>query len=491
VPTTNASDSGGFQFDVLGGAPPVTYRYRDSSQAGSGTGTVVEVIDSMRNMASIAIDVKRSPPLVLYPAFAKAVPGDRITFVATGGKGPYEFSLNGNGKIGETTGIYTAPMESGSDTIQLKDSEGHLASSEVVIQQDAVTVNRIGLGNGHTCVLSNGVVKCSGDNRYGQLGDGTMADRTIPVPVAGLGRDVLTIAAGYTHNCVLAAGGGVKCWGDNRYGQLGNGSNNNSPTAMVVFSLHSGVQAIAAGQYHSCAVVRGGVYCWGSNRRGQLGDGTANPSSVPVAVKGLQDGIIAVVAGAAHTCALSKDGAVKCWGYNFSGQLGQGTTQDQVYPVEVSDLQSGVKAVFAGGYHTCALTDNKDLKCWGSNSMGQLGSDNGKISVYPRLVSGFSGEIKGVATGYYHTCAWNEDSTQCWGYNSDGQLGDNTKSSTGRIKPEKVEGLEDVLGLAAGVNHNCALVPGGMRCWGNNQYGQFGNRSIAGSAIPIPPTALK
>ncbi len=185
------------------------------------------------------------------------------------------------------------------------------------------------------------------------------------------------LAGGNSHTCALTTAGGVKCWGGNPEGQLGNGTiSMGSSSPVDVTGLTSGVIAVAAGGMHSCAVTSAGaVKCWGSNDSGQLGNGTTTSSATPVDVQGLTSGVVAVAAGTSHTCALTNAGGVKCWGYNSDGQLGNGTTTFSPTPVNVIGLASGVSAVAGGGAHTCALTTSGGVKCWGFNGWGQLGNN--------------------------------------------------------------------------------------------------------------------
>ena len=147
--------------------------------------------------------------------------------------------------------------------------------------------------------------------------------------VSGLASGVTAVAAGGRHTCAVTTTGGVKCWGENAFGQLGDGTNNWSNVPVDVTGLASGVAAVAAGDAHTCAVTTaGGVKCWGDNLYGKLGDGTNTPSSVPVNVSGLASGVTAIAAGKFHSCALTTAGGVKCWGSNYSGGLGDGTNMD-------------------------------------------------------------------------------------------------------------------------------------------------------------------
>lgn len=189
-------------------------------------------------------------------------------------------------------------------------------------------VSAVSAGGSHTCVITRaGGAKCWGANLFGQLGsDSTpITGSSVPVDVTGLTSGVKEISADLYHTCALTTAGGAKCWGYNGNGELGNGSRANSRTPADVVGLTSGISAITAGAGHTCALTSGGgVKCWGDNKYGQLGNGSRRGSTTPVDVVGLTSGVSAVSAGGNHTCALMRAGGAQCWGYNRFGQLGNG-----------------------------------------------------------------------------------------------------------------------------------------------------------------------
>ncbi len=349
---------------------------------------------------------------------------------------------------------------------------------------------------------SGGGMKCWGYNTYGQLGDGTTVDSLIPVDVSGLSSGMSAFSAGWFHNCAVTFAGGVKCWGFNYVGQLGDDqacgdicTDLELPcciTPVDVSGLTSGVSMVSAGYYHTCAVTSGGgVRCWGWNNYGQLGDGTNTDRATPVDVSGLSSGVIAVSAGYEHTCAVTLGGGVKCWGANYTFQLGDGTWDNSSTPVDVSGLSSGVIAISAGDFHTCALISGGGVKCWGSNSAGQLGDGTNTNRATPVDVSGLSSGVIAVSAGNHHTCALTSGGgVKCWGWNNYGQLGDgtNTDSST----PVDVSGLTSaMIEVSAGGNHTCALTSGGgMKCWGRNDYGQLGDGTLDWKFTPVDVSGL-
>jgi RHS repeat-associated protein len=349
-------------------------------------------------------------------------------------------------------------------------------------------VAKVVTGGNHTCALTSvGGVKCWGYNGYGELGDNSTTNRLTPVDVTGLARGVIAIAAGEIHTCALTTVGGVKCWGRNTYGQLGDNSTTSRLTPVDVTGLASGVTAISAGHDHTCALTTaGGVKCWGRNTYGQLGDNSATTRLTPVDVTGLASGVMTIAAGIYHTCALTTAGGVKCWGENGVGQLGDNSTTTRLTPVDVTGLASGVTAIAAGTGHTCALTTAGGAKCWGHNGYGELGDNSTTSSLTPVDVAGLASGVTAISTGGYHTCALTTaGGTKCWGYNQYGQLGDN--STTTRLTPVDVTGLASgMTAIAAGYSHTCALTTaGGVKCWGYNNNGELGDNTTTRRLAPV------
>ena len=174
--------------------------------------------------------------------------------------------------------------------------------------------------------------------------------------------------------------GGVKCWGSNYVGQLGDGTTKHRRTPVDVLRLRAGVQAITVGFDHTCAITRvGGAKCWGQ----VVGDGTTKSRRRPVDVSHLTTGVQAITGGGLHSCATTDAGRMKCWGDNDYGQIGDGTRQARLTRVRVSGLTRGIQAITAGGSHTCAITAGGIVKCWGANFHGQLGDGTRKRRVTP------------------------------------------------------------------------------------------------------------
>jgi len=344
----------------------------------------------------------------------------------------------------------------------------------------------VAAGGYHTCALTdaNGI-KCWGHNAYGQLGIGITKDRFAPVDIPSLTSGVITVKAGRYHTCAVTTVGGVKCWGNNAFGQLGDGTTTERPTPVDVSGLTTGVKDLALGRFHSCALMKaGGIRCWGHNDHGQLGDGTKIDKPTPVFAQ-LSGGAKAIIAGEYHTCAITKGGAAQCWGYNADGELGDGSLLDRNHPVQVVGLLSGVNLLAGGAFHSCAVIGVGKARCWGANSYGQLGDGTTQTRQTPTDVFQLSG-VAGIDGGHYHTCAFtNAGVVKCWGLNLHGQLGDGTNIT--RKKPIVVSDLPAATArLSAGGQHTCARNGAGrIRCWGNNGDGQLGDDTGADQHSPV------
>jgi YVTN family beta-propeller protein len=249
--------------------------------------------------------------------------------------------------------------------------------------------------------------------------------------------------------------------------------------ALVDFT---GVTVLAAGENHNCAVVAGAVRCWGENTLGQLGDGTTLSHATPRPVAGITSAV-AVTAGVNHSCALIADGTVRCWGNNASGQLGDGTFDEHYTPVPVAGL-TGVVQLSAGDFHTCAVLDTGGVRCWGDNQYFQLGDGSTTTRPSPVAAWGVSG-ASAVAAGSAHSCAIVAGGTlMCWGNNSSGQFGDGTQGG-GQI-PVATPAVTGATSIAASSAYTCAVVAGGeVRCFGQNAFGSLGDGTATMRLTPV------
>ncbi len=335
---------------------------------------------------------------------------------------------------------------------------------EFVTGCEATAVSAGGEGfSSHTCGLFEaGRVMCWGNNEGGRLGTATGIERSeVPVQVVGLESGVTLASAGDGLSCALDGAGRLVCWGAPYTGTpaevttsagvlwvaagggfgcaalvTGDVECFGEPSEASLEGVHDpGAAALelCAGAGHVCAVLDGGaVACWGDNSFGQVGNGEAGPAeTAPKDVAGLPAAAARIACGANHTCAALVDGTVWCWGANFAGQLGDGTTDGKVSPVQVTSLGTAhVTDVAAGRAHTCALAAD-GVNCWGENDSGQLGNgDTGIASAIAKDVIGLKSAATAVAAGADHSCAlMDTGALMCWGENGSGQLGDGTTTS--------------------------------------------------------------
>lgn len=346
----------------------------------------------------------------------------------------------------------------------------------------------VSTGGNHTCAISpDGVATCWGENTKGQLGDGTTTDRPVAGAVTTAEPLVQISAGGSRHTCGLTATGRAVCWGQNTRGTLGDGTTTDRPSSVDVVGLAGPVRTILAGGSHTCSLLEdGSVTCWGRNDFAQLGNGTLTDSPVPGPVVGLPEGVASLSLGGGHACVVTTAGGVVCWGLNRTGQIGNATTNDGQAPAPVPALSSGVAMVSAGGFHTCAVTTAGGVRCWGSNEYGQLGDGTTQNRLEPVPVSGLESGVVAVSAGLWHTCALRTDGTVlCWGKNGYGEMGDGTTAQ--RPTPVSPSGMPAaaVTQIAAGGGQTCAATAdGALWCWGQNEFGQVGDGGSANQVLP-------
>jgi len=349
----------------------------------------------------------------------------------------------------------------------------------------------IAAGTTHSCaVLAEGTVECWGDNSWGELGDGTTSWSPRPVVVKGIDNAVAA-TAGSQDTCTLLADQTVRCWGDNVYGELGNGSNTPSSVPVQVSGL-TGVTAIAAdfgnGNTQSVCAVKSDhtVWCWGRNAEGELGAGViGGSSSTPVPVAGISHAV--AISGGLHAfCALLDNGSVSCWGANNVDQLGTGQPTNQPSAVPVYPDLNGIRSVGNGGDATCAVFTSGGMRCWGYGHQGQIGNGDVQSAHTPAHVTGIT-TATATTSGSDHECALlTGGDAQCWGDNTYGQLG-SSQPVAYSATPTPVSGLHHVAAIAARGWHTCALTSDGrVLCWGANSAGELGDGSTVGRVTPLP-----
>ncbi|MGB3439112.1 MAG: Ig-like domain repeat protein [Actinophytocola sp.] len=398
----------------------------------------------VRRMLAASVAVAMALPLavamtVAMAGPASAAPGDEVL---TWGRNQY-------GQLGNGT---------------LNAAGEPLAGPVVLPAGTSVTAVSGGYGFS-VALLSTGEVLTWGYNDEGQLGDGSFVRSTVPVYVDLPSDTTITaIAAGDDHILALTATGQVLAWGYNEWGQLGDGTTADKGVPVAV-NLPAGttVTAISAGAGHSMALTATGeVLAWGDNDFGQLGDGTATSHSEPALVHVPAGTVVTTIAGSDdHGLALTAAGDMLAWGYNGSGQLGDGTITSRREPVLVHLPANMTVTGIAGasGFQSFALTATGALLSWGDNANGQLGDGTTTTRREPVLVHLPAGTaVTAVASGDDHTVALTAaGEVLSWGYNRYGQVGDGT--NTNRAEPVEVQrpGGARVVAIGSGSYHSLAI----------------------------------
>jgi alpha-tubulin suppressor-like RCC1 family protein len=343
----------------------------------------------------------------------------------------------------------------------------------------------------HSCGLdAKGWAWCWGDNAWGQLGDGTKTGSPESRRVSG-GRIFARVEAGNLHSCALTSDGDAFCWGDNGLGQLGDGTNTSRP-APVAAAEGVRFRSLAPGGTHTCGVdLEGALHCWGSNQDGQVGVagsgtcsvfGVAQPCATRPERVALSGSVAKVAAGESHTCALTAEGKAYCWGRNDWGQLGIGRFGGTAaVPTPVLGALR-FRDIAAGPANTCALDEQGAAWCWGMAARGVLGVDtvtsNRDRPFAVTMPAGVT--FLEIGLGDAHACARGEAGVWCWG----AVLGNGTAGPS-RV-PVRVGGTAALGTLTVGGAHACGFDEG-VWCWGANAYGQLGvpKDSVATALLPL------
>lgn len=410
---------------------------------------------------------------------------------------------NGLGLLAAGIGVLMAVAPAAA-TVAVAPDSGPIAGGTSVtlpgLPDATAAVASVAAGDLHSlAVVSGGSTYAWGSNSAGQLGIGTVEDAEVPTRVdAPKGVTFTAVDANAEHSLALGSDRNAYAWGRGAAGQLGNGATENA-LAPALVNVPDGVTftAVAAGYSHSLAIGSdGNVYAWGRDNYGQLGNGASGDALTPELVEA-PDGVTftAIAAGYYHSLAVGSDGHVYAWGSNFSGQLGNGATEDALVPTPV-DTPEGVtfSTVAAGSYHSLALGSDGNTYAWGQNKYGQLGNGTQTGSNVPTRVHAPQGvAFSVVSAGENHVLAIGSDGNlYAWGGNTFGQFGNGSTASTS--VPAKVDTPEGVVvaGVAAGWGHSVLVGShGDAYASGWNAMGQLGNGGDASSAVPLAVTLPK
>jgi alpha-tubulin suppressor-like RCC1 family protein len=489
-----------------------------------GVGTTTVSVSSCDKTSKVKVTVVSDVgSAVVTPALDSLVAGDSLLLSA--------LALNGSGSplsgvvfswSSSATQIATvAPTGDSTATVRTVSAgnvsisatgQGATASAQIVVlpriflASTTQASGSIAAGLKFSCgIISLGRGYCWGLDDHGQLGavaDSSCFENTEPVPADrpcaldperfGSNLSFTDVSAGDSSACGVTANGEAYCWGSNKLGQLGNGETGSGASPLLVTSALR-FTTVTVGGSHACALaIDGTAYCWGDDSLGELGDKRKINSTTPIPVvvdpvEGSPVSFAVISAGSNHTCGISTTGATFCWGLNGSGQLGTATGTTSCGTVTCSDfplpvnVPAGVTfaAISAGADHTCAIATTGAAYCWGSNSLGQLGTNaigSGGFTPVP-VAGGLT--FRQISAGDGFTCAVTQSgAAYCWGDNSNLTLGIGPFSGTAGVRaaPVAVLGGNTFARVSAGTSHVCGItLSGAALCWGSNLYGALGN----------------
>lgn len=427
--------------------------------------------------------------------------------------------------------VYTCILDAESSVWCWGDMVVEATSTPVRIE--GFKASALAAGYNHVCAVDDvGAVYCWGGNPVGQLSDAAPATGSMTPTKVELPAPAVAVTTDEVHTCAALEDGSMWCWGGNEFGQLGDGSKNNSAAPVQVKNLPIAPVAVAAGSTHTCAMSPTEVYCWGNNQFNEVGPGRSIvglPDEVltPRKVADVEPSL-SIEAGQDHTCVRTATGTVQCWGAYWEGQLGTGDQENMAGKVVfVPGLAGEVHQISVGSDHNCVGFTTGGVQCWGLDKSGQVGTAHNLIAAVSTASSGYvsadlgsantcaltaAGEMRcwgayratgasttaaltptrvqqitepvvEIAMGYSHRCARTTDGKlYCWGSSNHGE------SATDAFVPEPalVQGLpRDVRRVFTGYYHTCVLdASGGLYCWGKNQFGELGTGDTESSKTP-------
>jgi alpha-tubulin suppressor-like RCC1 family protein len=434
-----------------------------------------------------AAPITSQPQNQIVPAGAPAV--FSVSATAVSGSLSYQWYYNGivltGGNLSTYTISHAVPLNDGQYSVAVTDAAGTTLSDPATL---TVTTGSVAAGYYHSLAIkSGGTVEAWGQNSSGQIGNGTTTQQNTPQTVSGL-TGMVMVAAGTSHSLALRSDGTAWAWGLNTSGQIGGpyytyGSSTILSPVEVSQSTTpvTGITFIAGGGENSYAVLfDGSLWIWGDNTYGELGNGrTGGQVPAPQKVPGLS-GVCVVAGGTYHALALTTAGTVYAWGYNAYGQLGNGSTTTSATPIQVPGLNN-IVAIAAGADSSYALDSSGTVWAWGYNAAGQLGVGNTTDSHSPEAIPTFTANpIVGLSAGYMLGQALDKSGVLwSWGRNSSGDLGNG--NTTQQNSPVQANFSGDTLqssqsvGSAGGALHGISMQSDGtMSSWGSDIFGELG-----------------
>jgi alpha-tubulin suppressor-like RCC1 family protein len=510
-----ASVSASFASSLVRSTTGTVYGFGDNTygELGNGNGTASNVpVATKLPAGSHAIGLGTSA--YSYSAFAIVPPTASVTTVSTSGSpaaanhaitftatvsptdGGGSVAFFADGSATPIAGCAAAPLNLSAGSYQATCSVSSLADGSHTISAtytgDALYLTSSGdLAGGQSVVATHGAVVGWGANTAGQLGAGAtafVAPNGLALPS---GVSIAASATGYLHSVLLTSTGTVYSVGDNTYGELGDGTTTASASVVpVTFPDSVTIVAVSAGYYDSFALTSTGhVYAWGLNGVGELGLGsTANSSTPKLLTFATGTVVTAISAGYAHALALTASGAVYSWGYNATGQLGDGTGTTRTSPVAVH-LPAGtsVTAIAAGVAHSVAATASGSVLAWGDNTNGELGNGTTTLSVLPVATTLPSGvRASGVSAGLnMSVLLTSTGAVYDWGVNTYGELGNGTTTSSSLPVAVTLPGGATATAVVGTYADTYALTSDGkVFGWGDNSFGELGNGTVTASKTP-------